>query len=90
MLSAALINKSIVTGECPRSLTIWITSSKAALRKEQGWSEFPMAVQENREAFWNKISDHLEKREKIYKYVVRGGVLWLIGTIIAIIAVILA
>lgn len=45
---------------------------------------------ENREAFWNKITDHLEKYEKIYKYIVRGGLFWLIGTIIAIIAVILA
>ena len=37
-----------------------------------------------------KITDHLERYEKIYKYMVRGGLFWLIGTIIAIIAIILA
>ena len=45
---------------------------------------------ENRDAFWNKIMGHIEKYEKIYKYMVRGGLFWLIGTIIAIIAIILA
>ena len=40
---------------------------------------------ENREAFWNKISDHLEKREKIYKYIVLGGTLWLISIIIQLV-----
>ena len=40
---------------------------------------------EKREAFLNKINAHFEKYQHFYRYGVIGGVLWLIGIIIAII-----
>ena len=40
---------------------------------------------EKREAFLNKINDHFGKYQHFYRYGVIGGVLWLIGIIIAII-----
>ena len=39
---------------------------------------------EKRDAFWNKITAHIEKYEKIYKYGIGMGVLWLLGAILQI------
>ena len=40
---------------------------------------------ERREAFLNKINAHFEKYEKIYKYGIGMGVLWLIGIILQLV-----
>ena len=40
---------------------------------------------ENREALFNKINSHIERYEKIYKYGVIGGILWLLGAIIQLV-----
>ena len=37
---------------------------------------------ENREALLNKINGHFEKNERLYKYGIGMGVLWLLGTIL--------
>ena len=39
---------------------------------------------EKREAFLNKINGHFEKNEKLYKYGIGMGVLWLLGAILQI------
>ena len=38
--------------------------------------------QEARDVFFGNINAHIEKYDKIYKYIVPGGFLWLLGTII--------
>ena len=42
---------------------------------------------EQREAFWNKINDHFEKYEKIYRYGVGIGILWLLSAILQLWAI---
>ena len=42
---------------------------------------------EKRDAFWNKINAHIEKYEKIYKYGVGIGILWLLSAILQLWAI---
>ena len=42
---------------------------------------------EKREAFWNKINGHFEKYEKIYRYGVGIGILWLLSAILQLWAI---
>ena len=58
---------------------------KIKLQKEKNDKE--KNRKEKRAAFWNKINGHFEKYEKIYRYVVGIGILWLLSAILQLWAI---
>ena len=56
--------------------------SQDKLKQQKEKDDKKKNEKERREAFLNKINAHFEKYEKIYKYGIGMGVLWLIGIIL--------
>ena len=55
---------------------------QAEIKQQKEEEEKTKVRKANRETFWKNINAHIEKYDKIYKYIVPGGFLWLLGTII--------